>query len=432
MSTEVIFIGALLLSMLVFLAQSVLHLGLKLDPALLFGLCLYFDMVGFFYKKVMPGNALVILVGLPLILVLIIVLQRPLRPLGMLDNEGLWLWAAFFGYCILSFSWSPQQSGGLSKLLLLFAHGVVPGLYTYIFYKKYKTFSWSFAALFGLAYAVVHLTFGVYSAEYPGRLTLPGDNPIFNARISLMTVTVCLWGRGIPLWLRLAAGGTAIVSAIQTQSRGPLAFFLLANLLIAGWIVYRELRTKGGRSRQLSKWLKVLAAAGIIAGAFGFVMKDTLLEAVESSRFSVLIDTNQLQGDDNYLGRVGLQLDALQTFTEHPFFGVGLGGHTPPVTDEFPHNVLLEMAGELGIAGLFLWLAAFLYTVYAAREHPVLLVLLLQSLGSALVSGDFGYNFEYVFIAMVVLAFKPKREYEGAAIYEESPLSYHRSRLRRS
>ncbi|ANS76606.1 hypothetical protein AWM70_20165 [Paenibacillus yonginensis] len=427
MSLETVLILVVLGSMLVFLAQSVLHLGLVLNPAFLFGLCLYFDMIGFFYKKVMPGNALLILVAFPLLLVLIIVLQRPLRPLGMLDNGGLWLWAAFFGYCIVSFAWSPQQSGGLSKLLLLFAHGVLPGLYTYIFYKKYNTFSWSFAALFGLAYAIIHLTFGVYTAEYPGRLTLPGDNPIFNARISLLTVTICLWGRGIPLWLRLAAGGTALVSAIQTQSRGPLAFFILANLLILVWSVYRQIRANGSRARYLARGLKVSAVLFVIAGGVAFAMRGPLLEMIESSRFGVLIDKNQLEGDDNYLGRVGLQLEALQAFEEHPFFGLGLGGHTPPVTDEFPHNVLLEMASELGITGIALWSGAFLYTLYAARRQPVLLALLIQSLGCALVSGDFGYNFEYVFIAMVALAFKPKREYEGAAKYEEGSLSYHRA-----
>ncbi|GGA33421.1 O-antigen ligase family protein [Paenibacillus physcomitrellae] len=427
LNLETILIFICLVSMLVFLAQSMLHLGFVLNPAILFGMCLYFDMIGFFYKKVMPGNALLVLVAFPLLLVLIIVLQKPFRPLGLLDNGGLWLWAAFFGYCILSFAWSPQESGGLSKLVLLCAHGVLPGLYTYIFYKKYNTFSWSYAALFGLAYAIVHLTFGVYSDEYPGRLTLPGDNPIFNARISLLTVTICLWGRGIPLWLRLVAGGTALVSAIQTQSRGPLAFFILANLLILAWIVYRQIRVNGSQARYLKKGLKAAAALLVIAGALIFAMRGPLIEMIESTRFGVLIDKNQLEGDSNFLDRVGLQLDALQAFEEHPFFGLGLGGHTPPVTDEFPHNVLLEMASELGIMGIALWTAAFLYTLYAARRQPVLLVLLIQSLGCALVSGDFGYNFEYVFIAMVALAFKPKREYEGAAKYEESSLSYNRA-----
>ncbi|WP_223068713.1 O-antigen ligase family protein [Paenibacillus caui] len=429
MSVETVFIVLLLGSMLVFLAQCVLHLGLALNPALLFGFCLYFDMIGYFYKKVMPGNALLILVALPLILVSIIMLQKPIKPLGLLDNDGLWLWAVFFAYCILSFAWSPHQSAGLSKLLLLLAHGVIPGLYTYIFYKKYNRFSWTLVALFGLAYAVVHLTFGAYTAEYPGRLTLPGDNPIFNARISLLTVTVCLWGRGIPVWLRLAAGGAAAVSAIETQSRGPLAAFVIANLLILAYFLFRKMRENNGLTcrRRLPKWIMAAVVVGLVAAGTGLWFKDSLASAVQSSRFTVLFDKSLLQSDDNYLGRVGMQLEALNTFEEHPFFGVGLGGQTPPVQDEFPHNVLLEIATELGIAGLFLFSSAFLFSLYAARNHPVLMVMMLQSLISALVSGDFGFNFEYVFIAVVSLAFVPAREQKGAAVYEEGSLSFDRA-----
>ncbi|MNV75463.1 O-Antigen ligase [compost metagenome] len=140
----------------------------------------------------------------------------------------------------------------------------------------------------------------------------------------------------------------------------------------------------------------------------------------------MLFSQSQLKGDDNFLGRMDLQIKAFEVFQEHPFFGSGLGGNTPPVQDEFPHNVIIEMASELGVAGLFMWLVAYLFSLWSARIHPVLMVLLLQSLGCALLSGDFGYNYEYMLIAFVSLVFVRTRQREGAGRIEEGSLSYYR------
>jgi hypothetical protein len=41
------------------------------------------------------------------------------------------------------------------------------------------------------------------------------------------------------------------------------------------------------------------------------------------------------------------------------------------------------------------------------------MVLLLQTLGSALMSGDFGYNFEYLLMAFVALMLVPEKEQKG-------------------
>jgi O-antigen ligase len=225
------------------------------------------------------------------------------------------------------------------------------------------------------------------------------------------------------------AGGTALVSAIETQSRGPLTAFLIANLLILGYVFFRKAHTQGTIPRLLKRWVPICLIVLVIAGGAALLFQEQIEDATRDSRFMVMFDKSKLEEDDNYLGRVSLQTQALTSFQAHPFFGVGIGGRTPPVTDEFPHNILIEMASELGIVGLFLWAAAFVYTVYVTRFQPILLVMLVQAFGCALVSGDFGYNFEYIFISIAALAFVPKgeRELEGAAVYDKGSLSYNGS-----
>lgn len=425
MNVELCLILLLAVAVLIFGAQCILQLGLKIDAGYVLGFSIFFDAIGFFYRQYIPGNTLIVLVGAPLLVVLISWFQKPTSARDLFRNGGIWLWTLFLGYCVVSFAWANLHSNGLSKELLLITRAVIPGLYTYIVYKKYGKLSWTVVALFGLAYSAVHLMFGQYTSEYPGRLTLPGDNPIFNARISLIAATVALWGRNIPWPLRLLTLGTAMASAFATQSRGPVAAFAVATLLIFGYLLYRKY--KKGEFHRLKRYAAAAAGLILLGGIGAGLYGDQLEQLVGGSRFTVLFSQSQLKGDDNFLGRLDLQMRAFEEFQNHPFFGSGLGGSTPPVEKEFPHNVILEMASELGIVGLFLWTAAYLFSLWSVRRHLVLMVLLLQSLGCALLSGDFGFNYEYMLFAFVSLAFMPKREREGAGRIEEGSFSYHRA-----
>lgn len=342
---------------------------------------------------------------------------------------GLGLWAVFFIYSLFTLAWSPVDSAGLKKEQILLIRGMIPALYTYILYRKYGKFSWSIVAFFGLVYAIVHLSFGVYTEEYPGRLTLPGSNPIFNARISLLTVAVCLWGRRIPLPLRLVALLAAGASALSTQSRGPLAAFVIANVLVLLYIAWKK------RHACSQRMLRRLAACGIgllvLSTAGLSLYGDSLAEQIQGSRFTVLFDKNSLEGDNNFIGRMVLQEGAIRLLEEHPMFGAGLGALSPPVARDFPHNVALEIAGEQGLTGLVLWLLAAGTGLWAARKSPVVCALLMQALGYAMISGDFGYNYEYVLLAVMALAFYRSAEKKGESQVEQDHVHPNRAFLRR-
>ncbi|MEK5161885.1 O-antigen ligase family protein [Paenibacillus sp. FSL R5-0527] len=398
----------------VFFLQCLLVLKMKVDAAYLFAFCIYFDLFGYFYKLLAPGQALVLLIALPLLPVLAALFHRPTSARDIFRDPGVWLWAIFFVYALVSLAWTPSDSAGLTKEIVLFAHGVIPAAYIYVVYKKYGKFSWTAVAWVGLAFAAAHLLLGEYSGEYPGRLTLPGGNPIFHARASLMTATVCLWAKPIPLPLRLTALAAALVSAFATQSRGPVVVFAAANaVMFAVWLIRKYRNKRFGLSRLLVPLLLLFPLAGAALSAYG----PQLAQWIGGSRFMVLFDVNQLFGDDNYIGRLELQAKALEKFAASPFFGAGLGSVTQPLARDFPHNIVLEIAAEGGIVGLTLWTFAVLFALGAAvGRSPLLAVLLLQTAGYALVSGDFGFNYEYVVIAFTALALMPQRQPKGAVI----------------
>ncbi len=411
MNITLILILVLVVCIGLFICLCITRENLRVDAAYVVGFCVYFDLFGYLYKQVMPGNALVLLLAVPFIPVCIALFSKGSKSWDFLRDQGVWLWGLVFLYALGSLIWAPYETAGLNKLLILFIHAVVPGIYTYILYKKYNKFSWTVLALFGFAFAAAHLTLGEYSQEYPGRLVLPGGNPIYNARMSLFTVTVCLWGRNIPLWIRIPVIAIAGASAIATESRGPIAAFAVANLIIGAVVLFNKY--KQGKLHNL-KGIVLAFLAVIVLGIFaGLPYSAELKQWVEGSRFSVLFDRQALMGDDNMIGRLVLQEKAIATWNEHPFIGAGIGSVTPPLAHDFPHNVLLEIVSELGVVGMTLWTLAYLYSLWAGRQFPVVMVLLLQTLGSALMSGDFGYNFEYLLMSFVALMLVPEKEQKG-------------------
>lgn len=79
----------------VFFLQCLLVLKMKVDAAYLFAFCIYFDLFGYFYKLLAPGQALVLLIALPLLPVLAALFHRPTSARDIFRDPGVWLWAIF-------------------------------------------------------------------------------------------------------------------------------------------------------------------------------------------------------------------------------------------------------------------------------------------------------------------------------------------------
>jgi hypothetical protein len=180
--------------------------------------------------------------------------------------------------------------------------------------------------------------------------------------------------------------------------------------------------------------IKVCFTICLVIGACTFMFSEQLGKIIGASRYAVFVDSNQMNEDANYIGRKDLFEEAFQRFADNPYFGTGLGGNTPSAAQDFPHNVLLEIASELGLTGFSLWLIAFAASVYAAKNNGLVLVMLIQTLAYALSSGDFGFNYEYMLVAFTALALYKKRQsngmegsegLEGVRIHEKNRLSTH-------
>jgi O-antigen ligase len=409
--------------------QCVMQLGLKIDAGLIFGFSYFFDVTGFLYKNYVHGSSLFLLLAVPMILIFVAYLHKPNLSEDLFTNQGLILWFIFLSYTIISLGWAFNDSLGFYKIQILLIHGIIPGVFTFIIYKKYKTFSWTSVLLFGLAYSVIYHFFAIYTAEFPGRLTLPGGNPIFGARVLFVAVTIALWGKRIPLLLRFATIGFGVFSGIATQSRGPLLALLIANILVLVYVLY--MKHKQGLI-QITNSLKIgVSVLLIISGFVAWQFKDQIRDVIGDSRFAILVSQNQLAGDANYVSRKYLQMEAIDKVIEHPFFGTGLGGDSVNAEFYYPHNVILEIASELGLIGLALWLMAFLYSCFIAKYNVIFLVLMIQTIISSLFSGDFGFNYEYILVAITALAFTPNQKLKILGGYGKNLLYFSRFRLRR-
>ncbi len=98
---------------------------------------------------------------------------------------------------------------------------------------------------------------------------------------------------------------------------------------------------------------------------------------------------------------------ALEMFTQHPFTGVGIGGFDAEFNrftgtrGDYPHNLFLEVAAELGILGLLFisiliinsFREVFITLTRANRRIPlIVLTVTVYSLVNALFSGDLNDN----------------------------------------
>jgi len=198
-----------------------------------------------------------------------------------------------------------------------------------------------------------------------GRFTALGTNTIAIAVFAGVALIVLAWWK-IPtssnLWTRLALLPLIIpliVVLLGSGSRGPLIsivvtstlLFLLSSFYI-GW------------TRQVSIILVALLLTALVI----WLNRD-LLPAEALQRIEALVDPSEVVEANS---RSELWRAGLANFARHPIFGMGAGGfqrNNLIVAGRiilWPHNLLLEVALEQGLVGLFILLGLLGSTLYAA------------------------------------------------------------------
>ncbi|HDK42353.1 MAG TPA: O-antigen ligase family protein [Candidatus Pacearchaeota archaeon] len=214
-----------------------------------------------------------------------------------------------------------------------------------------------------------------------------GNNPIlFGITFAILLIILFVWGleqRKLKFkYLILMV--PAMFLLLRSGSRGAVISFLVAMLFYLLII---------GRLKFKTKIYAAIVLVFLIVGAYkiipepiaGFYQYTFTPEARENPVSSVY-------------KRITMWKEAINDFETNPILGVGIGNSVGGIG--FPHNILLEVAAELGVFGLLIIISMFYLTIKKAlafikkKEMPTLntlmklsLTLFIYSLTEAMFSG---------------------------------------------
>jgi O-antigen ligase len=288
----------------------------------------------------------------------------------------------------LSLGWSSAPTYGMSKLALWLTTCIVPAAFV-VMLARAATVSWRLIAWIGFAYVVVLILFGADIPAYPGRATIFGANPIWVGRAAVIVAIVGTFGPfRAPVRLLLLVAGT--VGAVMTGSAGPLAGLLAA--LLTGAAV--EVRRRGW-----ADWRTLLALIGLL-GVTAALLIAIMLGVFDPAVEDALRDTNNLSRLTYVTGAAG-------QFIASPLIGQGFGAFASTGLDLYPHNLIAEVAAELGLLGLLALGAWILIALRASIRSPLLTALIMGTLAFSLVSGSIAGEAEFWFFSALAVGLLP-------------------------
>lgn len=282
-------------------------------------------------------------------------------------------------FATASLAWTPEPKVGGDKLVVWILSGLIPAAFIIVLVPATKAIAWRPIAVVAVITALAMIAFGVDSPIYPGRPTLFDANPIWESRALFIGAIVVLFAP-IPRTFKLLLVPLVVYAGILPVSRGPAIGFLLG--VCAGGA--EKLRTFDRHDRRIQlAWaaIGIVSALGIVA-AFGFfdrvssVLTSFLAEPDVTSRASYISESTRL----------------IQT---HPFLGVGIGGFAATGLDTYPHNLVFEIAAELGLLGILLVVPWVVFAVRGALGSPILTALLVSTAIFTLFSGSLASNAEF-------------------------------------
>lgn len=180
--------------------------------------------------------------------------------------------------------------------------------------------------------------------------------------VAMLPLAASLALRAVSAWRRVAAILCAFLmlgAIVASQSRSGTIGLVVMALVLGTYLVKR---TPG------------LAVAGILA----FVLALPLVPSAYWQRLSSITDENQ-DATGSREARQILLREAFTAFLQHPVTGVGAGQfkNYDPEGREEPwretHNVVLQVAAELGVAGLGVLVFLMLRAGLAGRQTRLLL-----------------------------------------------------------
>jgi O-antigen ligase len=232
------------------------------------------------------------------------------------------------------------------------------------------------------------------SADLPGRLSILGGGPNILGRflgmLCLLMVAQSLRHGGGLHWSaawRIVAAAVALILLLQTGSRGAFTGLLIGLLAL---LIVRRMN------------VRLIGIGAIVILSFEYLFKvmlnaDTITSIAERWLERTL--------EEGYLSARDVLLEeAYRLWLERPVFGGGLDSFEYYTfgLDTYPHNLVMQMAQEGGIAAVLLllaWIVHLILNSWHGRNHYTEIGLSMTALifGCALFSGDF-YDSRLMFI----------------------------------
>jgi O-antigen ligase len=362
--------------------------GKVLNPAWLIVAWLYLSgPIGILLSQAGIGlstAALLLMAPSPFVLAALVIRPQSLARLLLLAPLLLLLLLAE-----LSLGWSADPSYGVEKLTLWTLTSLLPAAFILVLAPGSAGVSWRLMGAVAFVYALGLLVFGASSALYPGRATLFDANPIWAARAAFVGALVVLFGP-FPSVAKLGMAPVMILAGITTVSLGPAI-----GLVVGAWAgVAETLRCAGGADR------RVVLGWAALALLTGLAVVVLLSGALDPMLARLASDTNT-SSRATYLGAAG------RLFLEAPALGIGIGGFAATGLDLYPHNLVAEVASELGSVGIMALLAWLGLALCGAARSPALVALVIGTGTFTLFSGNLAGNAEFWMFSALAVAMLP-------------------------
>jgi O-antigen ligase len=179
------------------------------------------------------------------------------------------------------------------------------------------------------------------------------DNPIMfgiTFSVGIIVVVNYVAHHGRISWVELIYVALSGFMVLRSGSRGALLSLLVTVLVMLGFISRISIFRKS-----------LLLGVLLIIGAAVYVL-------TPDSTISFYADTLTEESLTNIDGSVGVRVSlwrsAYQDFLENPILGAGFGNSS---AGGYPHNIILELAGEMGLIGF----AIFSLMVFASLRNAI-------------------------------------------------------------
>jgi O-antigen ligase len=302
---------------------------------------------------------------------------------------GLGLWAALGLIVLAGVIWAGDQPVALDRAAVWWALIAIPSIAAIRVGSDPRFVNHFLATMFVIGTVIVVV--GLPAISSGERFALNLENTIQTGQVALLTALISLtWFiRAAPRLLRPLAAvivPVALIEAIASGSRGPV----LACGAVLVFAVARRVIARPTLSRQ-----DLGAVIGVVALAAAALVLDRL-PGQSLARFGLL---GSGAADTSATARVDLFNAAAEMFGQAPILGHGTGSfgafaHWQPgfTAYTYPHNILVQIAAELGIVGLAVGAAflavALLRPIVNDPAGWTLRVLGLFMVINSLISGD--------------------------------------------